>query len=343
MKRTTLRAVAATAAALALAVAGCGSSDDDETTTAAASATTAAGATTAAPDLAGTKLAVGVGATSFSFLKAAREFDTPYELVPVDGATPKDLAAAVASGRADLLMLGDVITASLAANDLPFTIVYAQQRARDFCGILVPADSEVETVEQLKGKTVGNGVSTAGEVIAIRAFQEAGLDYQRDVKRIELATIPEQQAAFVSGKVDALAACTPPGGALVDAGRARWVVTGEGGLWNAQNYWVLSDKASRDPRKVAAAIDYLKRFKRSLAYTNEHTDELLAELSSAMQVPVEQLRGSFEDPIEPVAIDASVITGLQDTYDALATTDRVPRGKQLDGIFDDQYTAQIDG
>lgn len=62
-----------------------------------------------------------------------------------------------------------------------------------------------------------------------------------------------------------------------------------------------------------------------------------------MQVPVEQLRGSFEDPIEPVAIDASVIAGLQDTYDALATTDRVPRGKQLDGIFDDQYTAQIDG
>lgn len=148
--------------------------------------------------------------------------------MPVDGATPKDLAAAVASGRADLLMLGDVITASLAANDLPFTIVYAQQRARDFCGNLVPADSEVETVEQLKGKTVGNGVSTAGEVIAIRAFQEAGLDYQKDVKRIELATIPEQQAAFVSGKVDALAACTPPGGALVDAGRARWVVTGCG-------------------------------------------------------------------------------------------------------------------
>lgn len=207
----------------------------------------------------------------------------------------------------------------------------------------MPSDSPIESVEQLKGATVGNGVSTGGEIIAIRAFEQAGLDYQKDVKRVELATIPEQQAAFVSGKVDALAACTPPGGALVDAGRARWLVTGEGGLWNAQNYWVLSDKAGRDPKKVAAAIDYLKRFKRALAYTNGHTDELLRELSAATQVPAEQLRGSFEDPIEPIAIDPSVVEGLQNTYDALATAGRVPRGKQLSEIFDDQYTAQIDG
>jgi sulfonate transport system substrate-binding protein len=329
MTRPPVRLAAAVAAAALLASA-CGSGDDGAP---------AAGATTT--DLSTTTLSVAIGATTNAFLKTAGEDGTPYTVEEVNAGTPKDLAAAVASGRADLLLLGDVITASLAAQDLPLTIVYAQQRAKGFCGILVPKDSPAKTVKDLKGKTVGNGVSTAGEIIAIRAFERAGLDYLTDVEKVDLATIPEQQAAFVSGRVDALAACTPPGGALVDQGKARWLVTGEDGLWNAQNYWVLSDQARKDPNKVAAAVDYISRFRKSLAYTNDHTDELLANLSAATQVPVEQLRSSYSDPIEPVAIDDSVVNGLQDTYDALATAGRVPKGHDLASLFDDQYTDQI--
>lgn len=321
----TLR-LAAAVSAVALLASACGSGDDD-----------------AAPstDLSATTLSVAIGAATNAFLKTAGEDGTPYTVEEVNAGTPKDLAAAVASGRADLLLLGDVITASLAAQDLPLTIVYAQQRAKGFCGILVPKDSPAKTVEDLKGRTVGNGVSTAGEIIAIRAFERAGLDYLKDVQKVDLATVPEQQAAFVSGRVDALAACTPPGGALVDDGKARWLVTGEDGLWNAQNYWILSDQARKDPNKVAAAVDYIARFRKSLAYTNDHTDELLTNLSAATQVPVEQLRSSYSDPIEPVAVDDSVVKGLQDTYDALATAGRVPKGHDLANVFDDQYTDRI--
>ncbi|ROO86696.1 sulfonate transport system substrate-binding protein [Actinocorallia herbida] len=292
-------------------------------------------------DLSSTKLAVSVGATTNAFLKTANEFDTPYTVEEVNASTPKDLASALASGRADLLLLGDVITSTLAGQDLPFTIVYAQQRAKGFCGVLVPKGSTAKTVADLRGKTVGNGVSTAGEIIAIRSFQRAGLDYLKDVEKVDLATIPEQQAAFVSGKVDALATCTPPGGSLVAEGKARWLVTGEDGLWNAQNYWVLSDKAREDPKKVEAALDYITRFKKSLTYTNAHTDELLAQLSKATQVPAEQLRLSFADPIQPVPLDASVTQGLQDTYDALATTGRVKSGVAVADHFDAQYNDRI--
>ncbi|GAA3720463.1 ABC transporter substrate-binding protein [Nonomuraea antimicrobica] len=338
--------ITTTAAATILLIStGCASSDggDAVTTAGAASTADAAGSGSSGSDLSDVTLSVAIGSTSNAFLKTAGLFDTPYEIEPIEAAGGKDIAAAVVSGRADLLLLGDVVTASLLGQDIPLNIVYAQQRAKDFCGILVPKTSPITSIEQLKGKTIGNGVSTAGEVIAIRAFQQAGLDYLKDVERVDLATTPELQAAFVSGQVDALAACTPPAGALVTEGQARWLVTGENGLWNAQNYWVLTDQTLRDPKKVAAALDYLNRFRQSLAYTNEHHDELIATLSKETQVPAEQLRASFAGDITPVAVDASVVTGLQNTYDALGTAGRVPAGKKLDDFFDDQYTAQING
>ena len=70
-------------------------------------------------------------------------------------------------------------------------------------GILAQADSDIQKVEDLKGKTVGVASGTTGHVYLIKALKAHGLTTD-DVKLINLQA-DDAQAAFETKQLDAWA------------------------------------------------------------------------------------------------------------------------------------------
>ncbi|KUN75490.1 TAXI family TRAP transporter solute-binding subunit [Streptomyces griseoruber] len=73
----------------------------------------------------------------------------------------------------------------------------------DYVQLVVPRDSDVRSVADLKGKTVATGLSGSGvRLIANRVLQAAGLDPDKDVKAVEKG-INNGPQALRQGEIDA--------------------------------------------------------------------------------------------------------------------------------------------
>src|SRR5690606_23418836 len=71
--------------------------------------------------------------------------------------------------------------------------------------IIVPADSDIKTIADLEGKTIGVGGLSWGNVPVTRAIlQEAGIDPATDVEIVPVGQGPSAVDAFRSGTIDAL-------------------------------------------------------------------------------------------------------------------------------------------
>jgi TRAP transporter TAXI family solute receptor len=73
----------------------------------------------------------------------------------------------------------------------------------NFTHVVAKKDSGIETIEDLKGKTVSIGAPNSGtEVIGLRLMQVAGLDPDKDVTRRAMG-VGESSAALREGSIDA--------------------------------------------------------------------------------------------------------------------------------------------
>src|SRR5690606_17622414 len=71
--------------------------------------------------------------------------------------------------------------------------------------IIVPADSEIQTIEDLKGKSIGVGGLSWGNVPVTRAIlKEVGIDPETEVEIIPVGQGASAVEAFTSGQIDAL-------------------------------------------------------------------------------------------------------------------------------------------
>jgi sulfonate transport system substrate-binding protein len=104
--------------------------------------------------------------------------------------------------------------------------------------ILVPKDSSVQTLADLKGKKVAVTKGAGSHFLLLAALAKAGLTFQ-DITPAYL-TPADGRAAFVSGNVDAWVAWDP---FLTSASRqsaARILSDGAGGLASYKRYYVAS-------------------------------------------------------------------------------------------------------
>ena len=71
--------------------------------------------------------------------------------------------------------------------------------------IFVPADSDIKTVEDLKGKTIAihDGIGNSDQNITYRLLDEYGIDPTKEVEYLDIADSAATVAAMESGEVDA--------------------------------------------------------------------------------------------------------------------------------------------
>ena len=152
------------------------------------------------------------------------------------------LLEALNAGAVDFGNTGEAPPIFAQAAGAPLVYVGYEPAAPQGEAILVPKDSPLKTVSDLKGKTVALNKGSNVHYLLVKALEKAGVPYS-DIKTAYL-TPADARAAFERGSVDAWAIWDPFQAAAEKTIDARQLADGTGIVSNYQFY--LSTRAFAD-------------------------------------------------------------------------------------------------
>ena len=202
-------------------------------------------------DLSKVTLIVGdqKGTSAKALLTAANLDDTPYKIEWKEFTAGPPMLEALNSDAIHVGMVGNTPPIFAAAAGGTFKMVSTASYTGKGDALLVPKDSPIQSVADLKGKTVAVAEGSSANYNLLAQLEKAGLKYSDiEVKNLQPS---DALAAFSNGHVDAWR-CGPLH--LAGRGRARGarVLANGDGLVNGLNFQVASASALDDPATTAA-------------------------------------------------------------------------------------------
>ncbi len=190
--------------------------------------------------------------------------------------------------------------------------------------ILVPKDSAISSLAELKGKRVALNKGSNVHYLLVRALEKAGLAYG-DITPVFLAPA-DARAAFESGAVDAWAIWDPYYAAAQAATGARTLATGEGIAPNVQFYLAAKPFAVSHPAVIEAVVAAVRDVDR---WEVEHPAEAAAELAAALKLPEAVVATALgRQSYGPAPLTPEVVAGQQAVADSFLALKLIP--KKLD-------------
>jgi sulfonate transport system substrate-binding protein len=187
--------------------------------------------------------------------------------------------------------------------------------------ILVPKNSPIKTVADLKGKRIALNKGSNVHYLLLKALVKAGLKYQ-DV-RVAFLPPADARAAFDGGKVDAWAIWDPFLTVGQAATEARILTDGEGLVANREFFFAARQFAEAHPEIIQAltrAID------RAATWAKAKPAEVAAYLASEVGVDEKLLEViTRRQPSGFHPIDAAVLADQQAIADAFFQLGLIPK------------------
>jgi sulfonate transport system substrate-binding protein len=322
---------------------------------------TSSAPTTSAPtgdlDLSGVPLRVGVQASAGSIRQAIyRESgafdDVAYRVEWVDFDSSNVAIEALNAGAIDVaavimatvvvLAQGNAVT-PWTEETAPFTVIDASVPVNDpGFQLLVAADSEIESITDLSGRSIAYSRGAIGHYFLVRLMGDSGLG-QGDIEEVQLPP-GEGRAAFVSGAVDALIAGYRNSLPLIASGDAR-VLTSS----SAENIPIHSVTLARaglldDPAREAAVGDLLDRIDASEVWAATNVDELTEIYQTVANFDAPEARVAAEsDPKRRVPLDDAVVSALQDQAEVFAAAGVITSEVDVSVLFDRRFATTGSG
>jgi sulfonate transport system substrate-binding protein len=231
------------------------------------------------------------------------------------------LLEALNVGAADFGPVGD--TPPIFAQAAGASIVYAGREGPSpkNNAILVPKDSPIKTVTDLKGKQVAYARGSSCHWLMVRALEANGHAYG-DVQS-KFLTQADARAAFESGAVDAWAIWDPYYAAAQIALDARVIADGDG-LVKANSFYIAARPfAEQHPEVVDKALTALHDID---IWLNNHSKEAAAEMSPRIGLPAAVLQRGFErTSFAASRVDEPILAEQQAIADAFAKLGLIPK------------------
>lgn len=203
-----------------------------------------------------------------------------------------------------------VILSQAAGTDLIYAVSSASSPLSQ--GIIVPADSPIQRIEDLKGKTVALAKGSISVALAVAALESVGLAWE-DVEPAFLLP-SDAKAAFNSGSVDAWTIWDPYYALEEGESSARTIATnGSVGFPNRGFY--LADRRFATENADALAV-ITAALREAETRVDEHTDAIVATLATETGLAPEVLRVVEERRVhglEPVTTE--IVAGQQQLAD----------------------------
>jgi len=257
----------------------------------------------------------------------------PYKIewASFQGAAP--LFEAVVSGDVDTAMAADTPALAAAAGGARVKVVAASVSSPKAVAILVPPNSPILSVADLKGRSVivSSARGSVAHYLLFGALREAGLAID-DVKTGFM--LPGDAAvAFSSGQIEAWATFgTYQASAELRGAR---VLRDGVGINSGIGVIAASDAALAHAGKRAALADVLQRLARSNVWANEHPDEYARVFERITRLPPDVVKLVVgRDRPQLRAPDQQIVTQLQQVADAFYEAKLFPRRVDAQQLVD---------
>lgn len=234
---------------------------------------------------------------------------------------------AMGAGAIDLGSVGD--TPPIFAQAGSSNLVYVASTPSAQHAVLVPQNSTVKTLADLKGKKVAFGKGSSAQNVAIKALALGGLTV-KDVEQVYLSPA-DATAAFNGGNIDAWVVWDPYFAIAQEHYKARVIAdTSDKRLASASYYLAHRDFAAKYPGVLAVVLDEIGNGTR---WSGEHRDELAALAAEATGIDAKTWAATFAragftfGPVTPAQIAQQ--QQLADTFKSLGI---IPRNIKVSEI-----------
>ncbi|MDR5857670.1 sulfonate ABC transporter substrate-binding protein [Caballeronia sp. LZ062] len=207
------------------------------------------------------------------------------------------------AGAVDVGTVGETPPIFAQAAGVDFVYVGNEPSAPRAEAIVVPKDSAIRSVAQLRGKKIALNKGSNVHYLFVEALKKAGLAYT-DIQPVYLAPA-DARAAFVQGSVDAWVIWDPYLAAIERQANARQLVDGTGLVRNIQYYVATRKFAAGQPQIVRAVLEELDHVDR---WARDNVPAVAAQLSPLVGLDAATVEHALQrtaygiEPISPATL-----------------------------------------
>ncbi|WP_018236353.1 aliphatic sulfonate ABC transporter substrate-binding protein [Ensifer sp. BR816] len=195
------------------------------------------------------------------------------------------LLEALGAGSLDFGPTGDVPPLFAQAAGANLLYVGSYKGTPSGSAILVPKDSPITALEELKGKKIAFKRGSSAHNFTVKALRKVGLTTD-DIEAADLAP-PDAAAAFKTGGIDAWAIWDPYFAVAEADPRTRVLTTAEGIVDSWSFFFGNGDFTASEPEVIAEVIDELAKVG---AWAQANLDETVPALAEITGIPTEVTR-----------------------------------------------------
>lgn len=247
------------------------------------------------------------------------------------------LVEALNAGAIDTGLVGDAPFTFGAAAGVPAKAIAATRQNQDGLAIVVPKDSPLQSLQDLKGKRIATGRGSIGHQLVLAALENAGLPI--DAVDIVFLLPADAKAAYARGAVDAWSTWEPYVAQEEVLSGARRVADGRG-ITPGLSFQAARDEAIAARR--AELADFVQRLAQARAWANANVPQYAKAWSDLMNIPQPVAELWFRRAqTRVVPIDDKVIADEQGNIDLYTRARLVRRRIVAADILDTSFTEAI--
>jgi sulfonate transport system substrate-binding protein len=230
------------------------------------------------------------------------------------------LLEALNAGAIDIGFTGDTPPIFAQAAGTPLVYVGVISGSGAGSAVVVPGDSPLQSVADLKGKKVGFTQASSSHLLTVRALEQAGLTYA-DIEPIFLPPA-EARAAFESGSIDAWTIWDPFRAAAIEELGARALVEGQDVAQSNGFIEASSSFVEQYPDAVRVLVAQAQQWQ---AWIYENEDEYAGILAAETGLEVSVIKASLRAERQDYRwIDDEAIASQQEVADIFYELGLIP-------------------
>ncbi len=247
------------------------------------------------------------------------------------------LLEALGAGAIDTGLVGDAPFTFAAAANVQVKAIGAIRQSQEGLAILVPRDSKIRSLDDLKGKKIATGRGSIGHQLILAAMESKGWS-PSDLQIVFLAP-SEAKVAYTQGSVDAWSTWEPYVSQEEVLFQSRRVITAEG-LASGMSFQVASFDAIRDKRPELE--DFLRRLTAARAWSLTNVGGYADTWGKLMGIPpAVPLNWLSRAKIRVAPIDDGVVADEQKTIDLYFRSGLIKQKLNAADIVDRSFSDAI--
>jgi sulfonate transport system substrate-binding protein len=264
-------------------------------------------------------------------MKAAKTLETQlaplgWDVTWVEFQFGPPMMEAMRVGSIDVGAVGD--TPPIFAQAARGNLVYIAGQRAGAQGVLLPADSKIQTIQDLKGKTLAFGRGSSAHSLALKVLEKAGLTYAQ-IEPVYLGPA-DASAAFEKGAIDAWSIWDPYLALFENRPGVRTLIT-DSDVGGQNSFFMARTGFTKDNPNITNQT--VEAFIQTAAWARDHRKDMADMLASSTGMDRAAVGKAVDrSPFEVKFMDDALIQGQQEVANRFRALNLIPVDIQVSSI-----------